>query len=111
MTASVAAWDGQLGQAAYAASKGGVASMTLPMARELGEYGIRVVSIAPGIFDTSMMETVSGEVRSSLESQIPFPRRFGNPAEFAALARHIFENKMLNGTVIRLDGAVRMAAK
>lgn len=111
MTASVAAWDGQLGQAAYAASKGGVASMTLPMARELGQHGIRVVSIAPGIFDTSMMETVSDEVRNSLESQIPFPRRFGNPEEFAALARHIFENKMLNGTVIRLDGAVRMAAK
>lgn len=108
MTASVAAWDGQIGQAAYAASKGGIASMTLPMARELGQHGIRVVAIAPGIFATPMMEAVSDALRQSLISQIPFPQRFGQPAEFAALAHHIIENKMINGSVLRLDGAVRM---
>lgn len=111
MTASVAAWEGQLGQAAYAAAKGGVASMTLPMARELGQHGIRVVSIAPGIFDTPMMQTVSPDVRTSLESQIPFPQRFGQPSEFAQLARQVIENRMLNGTVIRLDAGIRMQTK
>jgi NAD(P)-dependent dehydrogenase (short-subunit alcohol dehydrogenase family) len=108
MTASVAAWDGQIGQAGYSASKGGVASMTLPMARDLGRNGIRVVSIAPGIFGTPMMEAVTDELRESLESQVPFPKRFGRPDEFAALARHAIENRMLNGTTLRLDGALRM---
>lgn len=108
MTASIAAWDGQIGQAAYAASKGGIVSMTLPMARELGRHGIRVAAIAPGIFATPMMESVSDELRESLESQIPFPQRFGLPAEFASLAQHIIENQMINGSVLRLDGAVRM---
>ena len=111
MTASVAAWDGQIGQAAYAASKGGVASMTLPMARELGRHGIRVVSIAPGIFATPMMDAVSVEMRESLESQIPFPRRMGLPDEFASLAQHIVENRLLNGATLRLDGAVRMGPR
>ena len=109
-TSSVAAWDGQLGQAGYAAAKGGVASLTLPAARELGQHGIRVVSIAPGIFDTPMMEKVSTAIRNSLEAQIPFPQRFGHPSEFAQLARQVIENRMLNGTVIRLDAAVRMNA-
>ncbi len=108
MTASIAAWDGQIGQAAYAASKGGIVSMTLPMARELGRHGIRVAAIAPGIFATPMMESVSDGVRESLESQIPFPQRFGQPTEFASLAQHIIENQMINGSVLRLDGAVRM---
>ena len=110
MTSSVAAWDGQLGQAAYAAAKGGVASMTLPAARELAKYGIRVVSIAPGIFDTPMMQKANQKIRSSLESQIPFPQRFGQPSEFAQLACQVIENRMLNGTVIRLDAAMRMSA-
>ena len=109
-TSSVASWEGQIGQAGYAAAKGGVASMTLPVARELGQHGIRVVSIAPGIFDTPMMKKVSPAIRSSLESQIPFPQRFGQPSEFAQLARQVIENRMLNGTVIRLDAAVRMNA-
>lgn len=108
MTASIAAWDGQIGQAAYAASKGGIVSMTLPMARELGRHGIRVTAIAPGIFATPMMESVNDGLRESLESQIPFPQRFGLPAEFASLAQHIIENQMINGSVLRLDGAVRM---
>ncbi|NIP87314.1 MAG: SDR family NAD(P)-dependent oxidoreductase [Planctomycetales bacterium] len=108
MTASVAAWDGQIGQVAYAASKGGVASMTLPAARELGRFGIRVVSIAPGVFATPMMESVSDKVRQSLESQVPFPPRFGHPDEFAQLVTQVVENRMLNGTVLRLDGALRM---
>jgi len=107
-TSSVAAFEGQIGQAAYAASKGGVASLTLPAARELGRHGIRVVAIAPGIFETPMMAGVSDEVRQSLSAQVPFPKRLGNPAEFAALVQHIIENPMLNGAVIRLDGAIRM---
>ncbi len=110
-TASVAAYEGQIGQAAYAASKGGVAAMTLPIARELGRFGIRVVAIAPGIFETPMMQSAPAAVRDSLAEQIPFPPRFGDPDEYAALAQHIIENRMLNGTVIRLDGAVRMGAK
>ena len=110
-TASVAAYEGQIGQAAYSASKGGVAAMTLPLARELGQRGIRVVAIAPGIFATPMMQAAPAAVRDSLAAQIPFPARFGDPDEYAALAQHIIENAMLNGTVIRLDGAVRMGAK
>ncbi len=111
MTASVAAWEGQIGQAAYSASKGGVAAMTLPLARELGRHGIRVVSIAPGVFGTPMMQAVNDQLRESLESQVPFPQRFGRPEEFAALAQHIVENRMLNGAVLRLDGALRMGPK
>jgi NAD(P)-dependent dehydrogenase (short-subunit alcohol dehydrogenase family) len=107
-TSSVAAYEGQIGQAAYSASKGGVASLALPMARELGRHGIRVVSIAPGVFETAMMQAAPEKVRESLAQQIPFPPRFGEPAEFAALVCHIFENAMLNGTTIRLDGAIRM---
>ncbi|POA54839.1 MULTISPECIES: SDR family NAD(P)-dependent oxidoreductase [unclassified Pseudomonas] len=110
-TASVAAFDGQIGQAAYAASKGAVASLTLPAARELARFGIRVMTIAPGIFETPMMAGMSDEVRASLAAGVPFPPRLGKPAEYAALVRHIIENSMLNGEVIRLDGALRMAAK
>jgi len=110
-TASVAAFDGQIGQAAYAASKAGVAGMTLPIARELARLGIRVVTIAPGIFDTAMVGGLDEQLRASLASQIPFPSRLGRPDEYAALARHIIENQMLNGDTIRLDGAIRMAAK
>ena len=110
-TASVAAFEGQIGQAAYAASKGGVVSLTLPLARELASYGIRVVAIAPGIFDTPMMAGLPDEARESLGNQVPFPSRLGKPEEYAALVRHIVENEMLNGEVIRLDGAVRMAAR
>ncbi|HVX62416.1 MAG TPA: SDR family NAD(P)-dependent oxidoreductase [Pirellulales bacterium] len=110
-TSSVSAFEGQIGQAAYAASKAGVAGMTLPIARELASFGIRVVSIAPGIFDTPLMAGLPENVRESLARQPPFPARFGRPDEFAALARHIIENRMLNGSVIRLDGALRMAAK
>lgn len=110
-TASVAAFDGQIGQAAYAASKGAIASMTLPVARELARYGIRVMTIAPGIFETPMMAGMSEEVRGSLAAGVPFPPRLGRPQEFAALVRHIIENSMLNGEVIRLDGALRMAAR
>ncbi len=110
-TSSVAAFDGQIGQASYAASKGGIASMTLPVARELARYGIRVVTIAPGIFDTPMMAGLPDQARRSLGEQVPFPPRLGRPEEFAALVRHIVENTMLNGAVIRLDGALRMAAK
>lgn len=110
-TASVAAYDGQIGQAAYAASKGGVASMTLPAARELARHGIRVMTIAPGIFETPMMAGMSQEVRDSLAKGVPFPPRLGLPEEYAALVRHIIENPMLNGEVIRLDGALRMAAR
>ncbi|SCB26854.1 3-hydroxyacyl-CoA dehydrogenase [Rhizobium hainanense] len=108
-TASIAAFDGQVGQAAYAASKGGVAAMTLPIARELARSGIRVVTIAPGIFETPMMAGMPQEVQDSLSKSVPFPPRFGRPVEFAALVRHICENTMLNGEVIRLDGALRMA--
>ncbi|QRZ15298.1 3-hydroxyacyl-CoA dehydrogenase [Paracoccus methylovorus] len=110
-TASVAAFDGQIGQAAYAASKGGVAALTLPAARELARHGIRVVTIAPGIFATPMMAGLPQEVQDSLGANVPFPPRLGNPAEYAALVRHIVENQMLNGEVIRLDGALRMAPK
>lgn len=110
-TASVAAFDGQIGQAAYSASKGGVVSMTLPIARELARAGIRVMTIAPGIFDTPMLAAMPESIRQSLGQQVPFPSRLGRPAEYAALVRHIFENEMLNGEVIRLDGAIRMAPK
>lgn len=110
-TASVAAFDGQVGQAAYSASKGGIAAMTLPVARELARFGIRVMTIAPGIFDTPMMAGMPEKTRQSLGEQVPFPSRLGRPEEYAALARHIIENPMLNGEVIRLDGALRMAAR
>jgi NAD(P)-dependent dehydrogenase (short-subunit alcohol dehydrogenase family) len=110
-TASIAAFDGQVGQAAYAASKAGVAGMTLPVARELARHGIRVVTIAPGIFETPMMAGMPKEVQDSLGKSVPFPPRLGRPPEFAALARHVFENTMLNGEVIRLDGALRMAPR
>ena len=107
-TASVAAFDGQIGQAAYSASKGGIVGMTLPIARDLAELGIRVMTIAPGIFDTPLLATLSDPIRASLAKQVPFPQRLGRPAEFAALALHIIENSMLNGETIRLDGAIRM---
>lgn len=110
-TASVAAYDGQIGQIAYAASKGGVASLTLPMARDLSRAGVRVMAIAPGLFLTPMLEGLPEEAQKSLGEQAPFPRRLGDPSEYAALARHIIENPMLNGEVIRLDGAIRMAPK
>lgn len=110
-TASVAAFEGQIGQAAYSASKGGVASMTLPIARELARYGIRVVAIAPGIFDTPMLAALPEPARQSLGEQVPFPSRLGRPSEYAALVKHIIENEMLNGSVIRLDGAMRMGPK
>ncbi|MEG7362793.1 3-hydroxyacyl-CoA dehydrogenase [Pseudomonas citronellolis] len=110
-TASVAAFDGQIGQAAYSASKAGVVGMTLPIARELARHGIRVMTIAPGIFETPMMAGMPQEVRDALGASVPFPPRLGRPDEFAALVRHIVENSMLNGEVIRLDGAIRMAAK
>ena len=110
-TASVAAFDGQIGQAAYAASKGGVVSMTLPVARELAALGIRVITIAPGIFETPMLAALPEEALDSLGKQVPFPPRLGKPEEYAALAKHIIENEMLNGEVIRLDGAIRMAPR
>ena len=110
-TASVAAYDGQIGQAAYAASKGGIVSMTLPLARELARHGIRVMAIAPGIFDTPLLAGLPEPARQSLAQQVPFPPRLGHPSEYAALVRHILENEMLNGEVIRLDGALRMAPK
>ncbi len=110
-TASVAAYDGQIGQAAYAASKGAIVSMTLPAARELARFGIRVMTIAPGIFETPMMAGMTPQVRESLAAGVPFPPRLGKPDEYAALVRHIIENPMLNGEVIRLDGALRMAAR
>jgi NAD(P)-dependent dehydrogenase (short-subunit alcohol dehydrogenase family) len=111
MTSSVAALEGQIGQAAYSASKGGVAALTLPLARELGQHGIRVVSIAPGVFETPMMQNAPDKVRQSLIEQTPFPRRLGRPEEFAALVGHVFENEMLNGCVLRLDAALRMGPK
>jgi len=111
LTASIAAFESQIGQAAYAASKAGVAALTLPAARELGRLGIRVVAIAPGVFDTPMMHGVPEEHRQSLQSQIPFPPRFGRPEEFAALVEHVLLNPMLNGAVVRLDGGLRMGAK
>jgi NAD(P)-dependent dehydrogenase (short-subunit alcohol dehydrogenase family) len=110
-TSSVASFEGQIGQAAYAASKAGVNGMTLPIARELAKFGIRVMTIAPGIFDTPMLQGMSEEVRASLGQQVPFPPRLGKPEEYAALVRHIVENEVLNGEVIRLDGAIRMAPK
>ncbi|KVO91257.1 3-hydroxy-2-methylbutyryl-CoA dehydrogenase [Burkholderia ubonensis] len=110
-TASIAAFDGQIGQAAYAASKGGVVGMTLPIARELARFGIRVVTIAPGIFATPMMTGMPQDVQDSLGRSVPFPSRLGRPEEFAALVRHIAGNTMLNGEVIRLDGALRMAPR
>ena len=110
-TASIAAYDGQIGQAAYAASKGGVAALTLPAARELAQHGIRVVTIAPGIFETPMMAGMSQEVQDALGASVPFPKRLGKPEEYAMLVSHIIENPMLNGEVIRLDGALRMAPR
>ncbi|HRX79947.1 MAG TPA: SDR family NAD(P)-dependent oxidoreductase [Pirellulaceae bacterium] len=110
-TASVSAFEGQLGQAAYAASKGGVASMTLPIARELAKFGIRVVSIAPGVFNTSMIAKAPEAVQASLDAQTVFPTRLGDPVEYATFAQHIIENSMLNGSVLRLDGAMRLQAK
>jgi 3-hydroxyacyl-CoA dehydrogenase / 3-hydroxy-2-methylbutyryl-CoA dehydrogenase len=110
-TASVAAFDGQIGQAAYSASKGGIVSMTLPIARELARFGIRVLSIAPGIFDTPMLAGLPEPARQSLGQQVPFPPRLGRPDEYAALVQSIVENTMLNGETIRLDGAIRMAPR
>jgi NAD(P)-dependent dehydrogenase (short-subunit alcohol dehydrogenase family) len=109
-TASVAAFEGQIGQAAYAASKGGVVSLTLPAARELARFGIRVITIAPGVFETTMMQAAPDAVRQSLANQAAFPPRFGRPDEYAQLVQEIIENTMLNGCTIRLDGAIRMAA-
>ncbi len=111
MTASVAAFDGQIGQVAYSASKGGVVGMTLPMARELASSGVRVMTIAPGLFLTPMMAGLPAEARESLGKQVPFPPRLGRPEEFALLVRQIIENPMLNGETIRLDGAIRMAPR
>jgi 3-hydroxyacyl-CoA dehydrogenase/3-hydroxy-2-methylbutyryl-CoA dehydrogenase len=110
-TASVAAFDGQIGQAAYSASKGGIVGMTLPIARDLAEQGIRVMTIAPGIFETPLLGTLPEPVRASLARQVPFPSRLGSPDEYAALACHIVTNVMLNGETIRLDGAIRMAPR
>lgn len=110
-TASVAAYEGQIGQAAYSASKGGIVSMTLPIARELASSGIRVATIAPGLFDTPLLAGLPEEARDSLGKQVPFPSRLGAPEEYAALALHIVENPMINGEVIRLDGAIRMAPR
>ena len=110
-TASIAAFDGQIGQVAYSASKGGLVGLTLPAARDLSRHGIRVVTIAPGIFETPLLGALSEEIRASLGQQVPFPPRLGKPAEYAALVRHIIENDMLNGETIRLDGALRMAPR
>ena len=110
-TASVAAFEGQIGQAAYSASKGGIVSMTLPIARELARHGIRVMTIAPGLFDTPLMAALPEAARVSLGQSVPFPPRLGRPEEYAQLARQVIENPMLNGSVIRLDGAIRMAPK
>ncbi len=110
-TASVAAYDGQIGQVAYAASKGGIVGMTLPMARDLADKGIRVCSVAPGLFLTPLLESLPAEVQDSLGAQVPFPSRLGGPEEYAALVEHILSNPMLNGEVIRLDGAIRMAPR
>jgi len=110
-TASVAAFDGQIGQASYSASKSGVVGMALPIARELARYGIRICTIAPGIFETPMLAELSEEIRDSLGKMVPFPPRLGKPSEFASMACHIIDNVVLNGEVIRLDGAIRMAAK
>jgi len=110
-TASVAAFDGQIGQAAYSASKGGIVALTLPIAREFARIGVRVMTIAPGTFDTPLLAALPEAARVSLAQQVPFPPRLGRPEEYASLVRHIFENEMLNGEVIRLDGAIRMAPK
>ncbi|MBM3502932.1 MAG: SDR family NAD(P)-dependent oxidoreductase [Alphaproteobacteria bacterium] len=110
-TASVAAFDGQIGQPAYAASKGGVAALTLPLAREFAGFGIRVVTIAPGIFSTPMLQGLPTEVQQALAADVPFPKRLGQPKEFAALALHAVTNTMLNGEVVRLDGGIRLAPK
>jgi NAD(P)-dependent dehydrogenase (short-subunit alcohol dehydrogenase family) len=110
-TASVAAYDGQIGQAAYASSKGGVVALTLPAARELAQFGIRVCTIAPGIFMTPMLMGLNEEVQKSLAASVPFPQLLGTPEEYAALARHIIENRYLNGETIRIDGSLRMAPK
>jgi len=110
-TASVAAFEGQIGQTAYSASKGGIVGLTLPAARELAQFGIRVMAIAPGLIDTPMFDKLTPEARSSLENMVPFPKRLGLPEEYALLAKSIIENIMLNGSVIRLDGALRMQAK
>jgi NAD(P)-dependent dehydrogenase (short-subunit alcohol dehydrogenase family) len=110
-TASVAAYEGQIGQAAYSASKGGVAALTLPAARELAQFGVRVLAIAPGIFLTPMLMAMPEDVRRSLGASVPFPKRLGQPAEYAALVRHMIENPYLNGEVVRLDGALRMPPK
>ena len=110
-TASVAAFDGQIGQAAYSASKGGIVGMTLPIARDLASIGVRVVTIAPGLFETPLLKSLPENVQAALGASVPFPSRLGKPAEYAQLARQIVENQMLNGEVIRLDGAIRMAPK
>jgi len=110
-TASVAAFDGQIGQAAYSASKGGIVGLTLPVARDLADVGIRVVTIAPGIFWTPLLQGLPENVKQSLAQSVPFPKKLGDPSEYAALARHIVENVMLNGETIRLDGAIRMAPR
>ena len=110
-TASIAAYEGQIGQAAYSSSKGGVVALTLPAARELSRFGIRVMTIAPGLIGTPMLLNMPDEVQHSLAGQVPFPPRFGKPEEFADLVSHIIDNEMLNGEVIRLDGAIRLAAK
>jgi NAD(P)-dependent dehydrogenase (short-subunit alcohol dehydrogenase family) len=110
-TASIAAYEGQIGQAAYSASKGGIVGMTLPIARDFATLGIRVVTIAPGLFDTPLMGSLPPEARESLSASVPHPARLGDPAEYAALAVHVVENQMLNGEVIRLDGALRMAPR
>jgi len=110
-TASIAAFDGQIGQAAYSASKGGIVGMTLPIARDLARIGIRVVTIAPGLFDTPLLAGLREDMKVALGAQVPFPPRLGAPAEYAALAKHIIENEMINGEVIRIDGALRMPPK
>lgn len=109
-TASIAAFEGQIGQVAYSASKGGIVAMTLPAARELARFGIRVMTIAPGLIDTPMFASLASEARQKLNDSVPFPKRLGKPSEFAALVQHIIENDLLNGSVIRLDGALRMGA-
>ena len=110
-TASVAAYEGQIGQAAYSASKGGIVSLTLPAARDLARYGVRVVAIAPGLFETPMLAGLPQNVQESLAASVPFPSRLGRPAEYAALVLHLCQNRMINGEVIRLDGALRMAPR
>jgi len=110
-TASIAAFEGQIGQTAYSASKGGVVALTLPAARELAQFGVRVMTIAPGLVDTPMFEKIPPEARAALAETVPFPKRLADPAEYAKLALHIIENEMLNGEVIRLDGALRMQPK